>query len=195
MTDEQIRFDRTLAAWDRIETWLLRYAPQSHAALPGPAEPSVVESAGAAMGPLPPELRALWGLHNGTDRDGPGRLRILKDYDVFPVADAIWCYENVLTVLLDANDMGTRPWIPACASETDEPHLWNFIDTTTGRLGSNVHAGAFTEPDESGDTFVGWMEGIAAELEGGGGAAGSKQRPSVIDGWLTWNEGRHHFPG
>jgi hypothetical protein len=189
MENDASRAERTLVAWERIEQWLRAHAPRSYAMLPGPAEPSAVEEAEAAMGPLPPELRALWGVREGGNGGGPERLGILRGYDVFPARDAIWCHEYVLAVILDAEDMGSRPWIPACATETDEPHLWNFIDTRTGALGWNVHGGAFTEPDASGETFAGWIESVADELEGGPVNSGVL-RAGVADGWLSWNDTR-----
>ncbi|MGW1163283.1 hypothetical protein ACWD5Q_34595 [Streptomyces sp. NPDC002513] len=183
------RAERTLAAWERIESWLRTHAPRTYAALPGPAEPSEVEGAEAAMGVLPPELRALWSVCGGGSGSAPEGLRVLRGYDVFPPREAVRCHGNVLAVILDAEHMGPRPWIPACAMDTGEPHLWNFVDAPTGRLGWNVHGGAFTEPGESGETFTQWIEGVADELHGGPAHAGVL-RAGVVDGWLSWRDVR-----
>ncbi|RPE26668.1 hypothetical protein EDD90_10962 [Streptomyces sp. Ag109_O5-1] len=108
-------------------------------------EPSAVEEAEAAMGVLPPELRALSSVCGGGELgSGPDGLRVLRGYDVFPPREAVGCHANVLAGILDVEHMRPRPWVPACAMETGEPHLWNFIDAPTGRLGWNVHGGAFT---------------------------------------------------
>ncbi|WP_329134972.1 hypothetical protein OG552_20425 [Streptomyces sp. NBC_01476] len=179
------RAERTTAAWGRIEEWLGVHAPQSHATLPGPADPSEVAAAEDALGELPPELLALWSRHVGGRGSGP-RRRILRGYDVFPPMDAVRCRDQALSAILEAEEMGPRPWVPACAMSTAEPRLWNFIDVPTGQLGWNVHAGEFTEPEESGETFAEWIEGVADELHGGAGRG--ILVPGVADGWLSWHD-------
>ncbi|SHN22525.1 SMI1/KNR4 family protein [Actinacidiphila paucisporea] len=182
------RVERTVAAWERIEEWLRVYAPRSYAMLPGPAHPGEVEAAEAAVGELPPELTALWAARGGGRGSGPERLRILRGYDVFPPRDAVRCHRWALSPILEAEEMGTPPWVPTCATDTGEPHLWNFIDTPTGRLGWNVHGGEFTEPEESGETFAEWIESVADELHGGPGWG--VLLPGVADGWLSWRDTR-----
>jgi hypothetical protein len=190
MEHDPSRAERTLAAWERIEAWSRTYAPRTYAALPGPAEPSAVREAEAAMGVLPPELRALWSVCGGGEPgSGPEGLRVLRGLDVFPPLAAVWCHANVLAVMLEAENMGPRPWVPACAAETAEPRLWNFVDAPSGRLGWNVHAGAFTGPGRSGETFTGWIEGVADELHGAAVHAGVR-RAGVADGWLSWRDPR-----
>lgn len=189
MAYDPSRAERTLAAWARIEEWLRRHAPRTYAALPGPAEPAAVEEAEAAVGPLPPESRALWSVRGGGSGSGPERLGILRRYDVLPPLDTVRCRANRLVGILEAEDMGPRPWVPACAMETDDPQLFNFVDVPTGLPGWNIHGGAFTEPEESGESFAGWIEGVADELHGGPVNAGVL-RAGVADGWLSWKRVR-----
>jgi cell wall assembly regulator SMI1 len=189
MEHNPARAERTLAAWVRIEAWLRRHAPQTHAALPGPAEPSAVEEAEAALGDLPPELRALWSVLGGGSGPDLQRLGVLRGYDVLPPSMAVWCRVNVLDGILEVEEMGSRPWVPACANERFEPYLWNFIDVPTGDLGSNVHAGAFIQPGESGETFTTWIEGVADELHGGPAKA-RVVRAGISDGSLLWTDPR-----
>lgn len=188
MEQNQARAERTLAAWERIEAWLRTHAPRTYIALPGPAEPSAVEEAEAAVGVLPPELRALWTvLGGGSGPADPERLRVLRGYDVLPPSTAVWCRTYILQGILDDMGMGSRPWMPACAFSRFDPALWNFIDVPTGGLGWNVHGGAFTMPEESGETFTEWIEGIADELHGAPVHAGVL-RAGTADGRLSWED-------
>jgi cell wall assembly regulator SMI1 len=75
MEHDPSRAERTLAAWERIEAWSRTYAPRTYAALPGPAEPSAVQEAEAAMGVLPPELRALWAVGDAHGRSSRRSVR------------------------------------------------------------------------------------------------------------------------
>ncbi|CAG6393382.1 SMI1/KNR4 family protein [Streptomyces cocklensis] len=186
MDDDPSRAERTIAAWMRIEEWLRVRAPRSYAMLPGPAEPSEIAAAEAALGKLPQELMALWSLRAGGSGSGPERLEILRGYDVFPPMDSVRCHFIALSPILEVEEMGPRPWVPACATATDEPALWNFIDVPTGQLGWNVHAGEFTEPEESGDTFAEWIESVADQLHGG--QAWGIRLPGVANGWLSWED-------
>jgi hypothetical protein len=190
MEAEWVWAERTLAAWERIEAWLRTHAPRTYAALPGPAEPAAVEEGEAALGALPPELRALWSVREGGSGSGPELLGILGGYDVFPPREAVRCHAIRLAVILEAEDMGPRPWVPTCARDTGDPHLFNFVDVPTGLLGWNVHGGAFTEPEESGQSSAGWIEAVADELHGGPVHAAGVLRAGVADGWLSWRDAR-----
>jgi hypothetical protein len=138
------------------------------------------------MGVLPPELRALWTVQGGGSGPAdPERLRVLRGYDVLPPRESVRCRTNVLEVILDVEGMGSRPWIPACAFDRFDWHTWNFIDVPTGGMGWNSHASHFTEPEESGETFTEWIEGIADQLHGAPVHPGNL-RAGTVDGQLSW---------
>ncbi|MGW7067289.1 SMI1/KNR4 family protein [Streptomyces sp. NPDC054855] len=66
MTDSD-DFIRVQRAWQQIAMWMERHAPASRAMLNPPASPARIAQWEAAMGfPLPPALRALYLLHDGS---------------------------------------------------------------------------------------------------------------------------------
>ncbi|SDP24889.1 hypothetical protein SAMN05216259_1212 [Actinacidiphila guanduensis] len=64
MEAEQVRAERSSAAWERIEAWLRTHTPRTYVALPGPAEPAAV--AEAVPG-------ALWPVREQGSGGGPER--------------------------------------------------------------------------------------------------------------------------
>ncbi|MFF4018889.1 hypothetical protein [Streptomyces sp. NPDC001843] len=174
MTDEQIRVEQTLDAWERIESWLREHAPSSYAALPPAAEPSAVQEAENTMGPLPPELRALWEIHDGTSQG------LLRGYDLFSVAGCT-ASRSMMEIVLDDLAGERPPWVQALATDTTDPFPrdFHFIDVRTGRLGWYSRENMFIPPEESEQTLSDRLEDVAEQLEAGGTQA-------VSDGRLTW---------
>jgi uncharacterized protein len=57
---------RVKAATHRIVAWLEKHAPEAAARLQPPAKPKALESLAKALGqPIPPELAAMWQVHDG----------------------------------------------------------------------------------------------------------------------------------
>lgn len=205
-------FIRVQRAWKHIEMWMGRHAPASHAMLNPPATPDEVESWEASMGfPLPPALRALYLLRDGSqgydqDQFGPhphieGPLPAPAD-DASRVREAQWAAALFLPgpgihtgfAWLPLDEMMMQHpvhqgieeeynrLIPFAADTLDSSMSGFFADPRDGQIGAWADEG---QVEFEFGTVLDYIEQIAAALNSGGTAFG--YRPALhTSGALGW---------
>jgi cell wall assembly regulator SMI1 len=151
------------ASWQRIDAWLARHAPASHAALHPPASEDDLTRTETALGfPLPPDLRASLLHHNG--ERWPGALPGGPLYSTAQIVQSqalrmdIWEPDDPDT----AGWWGAR-WVPFAGGDGDD----HFIDAGPGLWHQHIGYAGHTESG----CYTGWptlgtfLQGVAEALE------------------------------
>ncbi|MFD5450226.1 hypothetical protein [Streptomyces sp. NPDC127100] len=208
-SDEFIGVQR---AWKRIEAWMSRHAPASHAMLNPPAGPDRIERWEATMGfSLPPALAALHLLHDGSrgyDQDRFGEHPHAQGPLPAPDDDASRAWEARWAAALFLPGPGIHTgfaWfpldevtmqypvhqgieeefdrlIPFAADTLDASMSGFFLDPRDGQIGAWGDAG---HVEFGFGTLVDYVEQIASALDSGGTVFG--YRPALhACGALGW---------
>ncbi|WP_052863044.1 SMI1/KNR4 family protein [Streptomyces niger] len=178
-------------AWRRIEAWLRRNAPTTHAALKPGASESEIAACEAALGVrVPASLRALWRLCAGSlDVRGAGLLPdhgwALMDLDA--VARSYrWHMESRRRQEQRFGEEEGMPlwrpsWIPFCSWSVTDLSYGMFVDGGTGETGRWTETAERTVEDLSLTMF---LEETADRLEYPKLFPG--YRPGLIGSMLVW---------
>ncbi|GAB2459181.1 hypothetical protein GCM10027162_63910 [Streptomyces incanus] len=208
-SDDFIRVQR---AWKQIEMWMGRHAPASRAMLNPPAALDRIERWEATMGfLLPPALRALYLLHDGSrgyDQDQFGHHPHVEGPLPAPADDTSRSWEAQWAAALFLPGPGIHTgfaWfpldevmmqhpvhqgieeeyhrlIPFAADTLDSSMSGFFLDPQDGQIGAWGDAG---HVEFEIGTLVDYIEQIAAALNDGGTAFG--YRPALhAGGALGW---------
>ncbi|GGP75908.1 SMI1/KNR4 family protein [Streptomyces melanogenes] len=198
MSDDQIRVERTLAAWGRIEAWLKEHAPRSYRGLPAPAGEDEIRAVELELDlVLPADVRAFYQVRNGTgpavDFDWSTGDRPLPDPSgyLLPDGDGIaplsylgtW-YDHL--PVDDEYDDPRRRYLPFMVSDPDG-FYGSFVDCTPssegyGQIGSYAEA-AFPEPGGH-PSLAAYLTDVADLLYGKPDEIWGM--PGILDGCLHW---------
>ncbi|MFI9024075.1 SMI1/KNR4 family protein [Streptomyces sp. NPDC053560] len=191
--EDAVQVRQVTEAWRRIEAWLRRHAPTTHAALkPGASESEVAELEEALGARVPVSLRALWRLCAGSlDVRGAGLFPehgwALMDLDAVARSyqGHIDSQRRQVQRFGEGEEEGMplwQPsWFPFCSwSVTDLSH-GRFVDGETGETGGWGETAVRTVEDKSLTMF---LEETADRLEYPKLFPG--YRPGLIDGMLVW---------
>ncbi|URN15905.1 MULTISPECIES: SMI1/KNR4 family protein [Streptomyces] len=172
---------RVEAAWSRFETWLSQHAPRSYGLLRPAAAPGRIEEAERALEVrFPPELRALYSLHDGVrgvDLNEFGEQPLLPSgeddpwhrqanaVDFMPNGQAWLPLEHVVSTHASplseyAGDESVR-YVPVTASALHTMMYGTYLDLDTGMLGMWSDA---SELEPLGVGLAEWLEDGADAL-------------------------------
>ncbi|MCQ0024044.1 SMI1/KNR4 family protein [Streptomyces somaliensis DSM 40738] len=185
--------DQVEVAFDRVGAWLRKHAPMSYQALGAPASEAEIAATEAGMHvAFPGELRALLGLHNGTEwceveGDEEGELNPAAFlphgalYSLEQMRQAHTLYANPGPGIGDAALRTRVPW-----AGDDDGFYGLYVDTEGGQVGR------FSNPPEFWPlpygTITGYLTAVADCLESGHGpfAEDPHKVPGLAAGCLLW---------
>ncbi|MFE6460506.1 SMI1/KNR4 family protein [Streptomyces cinereoruber] len=185
--------DRVEVAFGRVEAWLGKHAPVSYRTLGAPASPTEIAIAEAGMEvTLPGELRALLGLHDGTEwceveGDEEGELNSAAFlphgalYSLEQIRQAHTLYANPGPGIGDAALRFRVPW-----AGDDEGFHGLYVEADGGQVGR------FSNPPEFWPlpygTIADYLTAVADCLESGSGpfAEDPYKVPGLAAGCLLW---------
>ncbi|MGW7328504.1 DUF4259 domain-containing protein [Streptomyces sp. NPDC054840] len=135
-------------SWARIDTWMQRHAPASHALLAPPADSAEVEAAQEAMGVrFPADLLESLACHNGITQ----WANLVPDQPPMSIAGMVEHWQMCVDIAGDDPDL-TEPdgddepwwhpqWIPWAQSDGDSQIIDMREGPGQGRIGSTAHDG------------------------------------------------------
>ncbi|MER7396164.1 SMI1/KNR4 family protein [Streptomyces sp. NPDC000151] len=189
--EDAVQARQATDAWQRIETWLRRHAPTTHAALkPGASENEIAALEEALGVRAPVSLRTLWRLCAGSlDVRGAGLFPdhgwALMDLDAVPRSYQGHMNSQRRREEQFGEEEGMplwRPsWIPFCSWSVTDLSYGRFVDGETGETGGWDDTGERTVEDKS---LTMLLEETADRLEYPKMFPGYK--PGLIDGMLVW---------
>ncbi|MGW7410642.1 SMI1/KNR4 family protein [Streptomyces sp. NPDC054833] len=196
MTDE-IAVRQVTEAWQRIETWLRRHAPATHAALGPGARREEIDAVEATLGfAVPVELRTLWSLVSGGVVDDRG---FWGDHDVLiPLDEVVETYQRQMR--WQAEEEATydtpgvpgegdavfwqRPWIPVFSLGPHDTMYGTYLNAETGLMWKWTRE-VFWPPtdDDPQESLVTHLEKLADALEYPDLA---DDKAGLVNGALVW---------
>ncbi|EFL35470.1 predicted protein [Streptomyces viridochromogenes DSM 40736] len=173
-------------SWARVDAWLARHAPRTHATLRPPAPRAGIEAAERTLGvPFPPDLVASLRCHDGVE---PGHDGLeLASYGVLSaVADIVRSTPFLRGVVGESEDGAKR--LPLTRGSAQGASDALFVACRPGPHHGRV-AGCFdgfmpSLPPSPSPSLRHFLADLAEALNGGFPFLG--HLPSVVDGRLVW---------
>ncbi|MBO3679244.1 SMI1/KNR4 family protein [Streptomyces sp. NEAU-YJ-81] len=143
MSEEQVRVERTLGSWRRIETWLKQHVPRAWQRLPEPATEEEILALERDLDlKIPADVRAFYLVRNGTgpagDFNGSGGDAdpsgyIFTDYGIGPISQlSIWARNHFPPDIFEGTEFS--PSTRLLPLIVFDPDAWSmlFVDCTPG---------------------------------------------------------------